>query len=59
MHKSRSSYRDGFKAHLCVEPETGLITAAVLTPANAPDGPTGVGLLEGEAPGLQVLADGA
>ena len=43
----------------CVEPETGLITAAALTPASAPDGPNGVKLLEGEAPGLQVLADGA
>ena len=26
MHKSRSVYRDGYKAHLVVEPETGLIT---------------------------------
>jgi IS5 family transposase len=59
MHKSRSEYRDGYKAHLAVEPETGLITAAALTPASTPDGPTGVALLEGEAPGLQVLADGA
>src|SRR5487761_2324117 len=59
MHKSRSEYRDGYKAHLCVEPETGLITAAALTPASTPDGPTGVTLLEGEEPGLQVLADGA
>jgi IS5 family transposase len=59
MHKSRSEYRDGYKAHLAVEPETGLVTATALTPANAPDGPTGVGLLVGEAPGLVVLADGA
>jgi IS5 family transposase len=59
MHKSRSEYRDGYKAHLCVEPETGLVTAAALTPANAPDGSTGLVLLEREAPGLQVLADGA
>jgi IS5 family transposase len=59
MHKSRSEYRDGYKAHLCVEPETGLITAAALTPASAPDGPNGVKLLEGEAPGFQILADGA
>ena len=59
MHKSRSEYRDGYKAHLAIEPETGLVTAAALTPANAPDGPTGVVLLDGEAPGLQVLADGA
>ena len=59
MHKSRSEYRDGYKAHVAVEPETGLVTAAALTPANAPDGPTGVTLLEGEGSGLQVLADGA
>ena len=39
MHKSRSEYRDGYKAHLAVEPETGLVTAAALTPANAGDGP--------------------
>jgi len=59
MHKSVSEYRDGYKAHLAVEPETGLITAAAITPANAPDGPTGVALLAGENPGLQVLADSA
>jgi IS5 family transposase len=59
MHKSTSEYRDGYKAHLAVEPETGLITAAALTPASSPDGPTGVELLAGEAPGLQVLADSA
>jgi IS5 family transposase len=59
MHKSVSEYRDGYKAHLAVEPETGLVTAAALTPANAPDGKTGVTLLAGEEPGLQVLADGA
>ena len=59
MHKSRSEYRDGYKAHIAIEPETGLVTAATLTPANAPDGQTGVTLLEGEEPGLQVLGDGA
>jgi IS5 family transposase len=59
MHKSVSEYRDGYKAHVAVEPETGLVTAALLTPANAADGPTGVGLLAGEQPGLQVLADSA
>jgi len=59
MHKSRSEYRDGYKAHIAIEPETGLITAAALTPANAPDGQTGVRLLADEAPGLQVLGDGA
>lgn len=59
MHKSVSTYRDGYKAHVAVEPETGLITATALTPANAGDGPTGVELLNGEEPGLQVLADSA
>jgi IS5 family transposase len=59
MHKSVSEYRDGYKAHLAVEPETGLVTAVALTPANAPDGKTGVTLVAGEEPGLQVLGDGA
>jgi IS5 family transposase len=59
MHKSRSTYRDGYKAHLAVEPDTGLVTAAALTPANAGDGPTGVTMLAGEEPGLEVLADSA
>src|SRR5665213_3528935 len=31
MHKSRSEYRDGYKAHIAVEPETGLVTAATVT----------------------------
>ncbi len=59
MHKSRSVYRDGFKAHVAVEPDTGIITGVDLTPANAGDGPAGVALLAGEDPGLEVLADSA
>ena len=59
MHKSRSEYRDGYKAHIAIEPETGLVTACSLTPANAPDGSTGIDLLAGEEAGLQVLGDGA
>jgi IS5 family transposase len=59
MHKSVSEYRDGFKAHVAVEPETGIFTACALTPANTADGPTGVSLLDGEQRGLQVLADSA
>lgn len=58
-HKSPSNKRDGYKAHIAIEPETGLVTAAALTPANTPDGPTGIGLLQGERGGLQVLADSA
>lgn len=59
MHKSNSNYRDGYKAHICVEPDTGIITACTLTPANTPDGSTGIELLDGEPDGLQVLGDSA
>jgi IS5 family transposase len=59
MHKSRANYRDGYKAHLAVEPETGIITAVDLTPANTGDGPAGIILLADEGPGLEVLADSA
>jgi hypothetical protein len=59
LHNSPSRYRDGDKAHLAAEPETGLVCAAALTPANAADGPAGVGLLATEAPGLRVLGDAA
>jgi hypothetical protein len=57
--KTNSDKRDGYKGHLAVEPETGLVTACALTAANLPDGPTGLGLLAGEAPGLEVLGDSA
>ena len=35
-HKTRTHKRDGYKAHVATEPETGLVTAAVLTAANTP-----------------------
>ena len=49
--KTSAQRRDGYKAHVAVEPETGLVTGCALTAANLPDGPTGLGLLAGEAPG--------
>jgi IS5 family transposase len=55
--KTNAQRRDGYKAHLAAEPETGLVTACALTAANLPDGPTGLQLLDGEAPGLEVLGD--
>lgn len=58
-HKSTAVRKDGFKAHLATEPSTGIITAVKVTPANAPDGPVGVELMEGEPDGLEVLADSA
>src|SRR6056297_1268245 len=50
---------DGYKAHVAVEPSTGLITACDLTPANQGDGPTGIKLLANETDSLDVLADSA
>lgn len=32
-HKSREKRQDGFKAHIVIEPDTGLVTAAALTQA--------------------------
>ena len=32
IHKNRTHHQDGFKAHLAVEPETGLFTAVALHP---------------------------
>jgi transposase len=57
-HKSVAVRKDGFKAHLAIEPDTGIVTAAAVTPANAPDGPTGVALMADESP-TEVLADSA
>lgn len=59
MRKSRSEYRDGYKAHVAVEPETGLITAAALTAANVSDAKTAPLLLGAETHSLEVLADSA
>jgi hypothetical protein len=55
--KTSARKRDGYKGHVAVEPETGLVTECALTAATAPDGPTGVELLAGEEPGLEVLGD--
>ena len=59
MHKSRSEYRDGYKAHIAIEPETGLVTSAILTPANASDAKTAIDLVAAEPEGLEILADSA
>ena len=57
--KTSAQRRDGYKAHIAIEPESGLVTECALTAATAPDGPTGVGLLATEQPGLEVLGDSA
>src|SRR5215218_2101641 len=55
--KTAAAKRDGYKGHIAVEPESGLVTECALTAANVPDGPTGVRLLAAEEPGLEVLGD--
>ena len=65
-HKTVSRRQDGFKAHLAVEPDTGIITDCALTKASgaAADGlpvseaSVGLELLDGEQP-VTVLADSA
>ncbi|MDD7942986.1 IS1182 family transposase, partial [Actinomycetospora lutea] len=58
-HKSRERRQDGFKAHVVVEPDTGLITATGLTKASGPDNSdatVGIALLDGD-PSLDPAAD--
>ena len=64
-HKTVSRRQDGFKAHVVVEPDTGLITDTRLTPAAGPansDAAIGVDLLAEDttvAGPVQVLGDSA
>jgi hypothetical protein len=58
-HKTQHSYRDGYKAHLAAEPETGIITATELSPGNTGDAVSAPGLLYGEPSGTEVLGDAA
>jgi hypothetical protein len=47
-HKTRSRRQDGYKAHVVVEPDTGIITDTTLTPAAGPansDAAVGIDLL--------------
>jgi IS5 family transposase len=65
-HKTQSRQQDGFKAHIVIEPDTGLVTAAELTKAAGPensDGAVGARLLTKDptitGTGFQILADSA
>ena len=59
VHKTVHNYRDGFKAHIGVEPDTGLITACELTAGNVGDAQAAPSLLAGENEPVEVLADSA
>ena len=61
-HKTVHRRQDGFKAHLAVEPDTGLVTACRLTKAagaDSADAVVGIDLLTAETGHLQVLGDSA
>ena len=58
-HKTSHSYRDGYKAHIAAEPDTGLITAADLTAGDVGDAHAAMGLLDSEPAETVVLADSA
>ncbi len=61
-HKTVHRRQDGFKAHLAVEPDTGIITACALTKASGTDNHEaviGLALLEHEDAPVRVLGDSA
>jgi hypothetical protein len=66
-HKTRERRQDGFKAHVVVEPDTGLTTVCELTKTNGPgnsDANVGAGLVVadptiGEGQRVEVLGDSA
>ena len=63
IHKTVHRRQDGFKAHVAVEPETGITTACELTKGAgplAPDGATGIRLMEADdsLPAAEDLAEG-
>jgi hypothetical protein len=61
-HKTVHRRQDGFKAHVAIEPDTGVVTDCTLTKAAGADNHdavVGVRLLADEEPGLEVLGDSA
>lgn len=61
-HKTVHRRQDGFKAHIAIEPDTGIITECALTQASGPDNHeavVGLALIEGEQAPVRVLGDSA
>ena len=61
-HKSVQRRQDGFKAHIVIEPDSGIITECALTKAGGAgsgDAAVGIDLLAGESEPVRVLADSA
>jgi Transposase DDE domain/Transposase domain (DUF772) len=62
VHKTVHRRQDGFKAHVAVEPDTGIVTDCALRQANGAENHeavVGLELLAAEHPGLEVLGDSA
>lgn len=62
VHKSVQRRQDGYKAHVAVEPDTGIITDCALTQANGAanhEATIGLTLLDSEDTAVTVLADSA
>jgi transposase len=62
VHKTVHHRQDGFKAHVAIEPDTGIITDCALRQASGTDNHeavVGLELLADEDPGLEVLGDSA
>ena len=58
-HKTRSAYRDGYKAHVAAEPDTGLITGCDIGAGNVGDTDAAPGLIADEPAGTEILGDSA
>ena len=58
-HKTRRAYRDGYKAHVAAEPDTGLVTSCDVGPGNAGDAEAAPDLVADEPAGTEVLGDSA
>jgi IS5 family transposase len=61
-HKTVHRRQDGFKAHIAVEPDTGIVTDCVVTKASGPDNHeavVGLALLDAEHHPVRVLGDSA
>jgi len=61
-HKTVHRRQDGFKAHIAIEPDTGIITDCTLTKASGPDNHeavVGLALLDNEQSPVRVLGDSA
>jgi hypothetical protein len=61
-HKTVHRRQDGYKAHVAIEPDTGIITDCALTKASGTgsgDAAVGIELLAGEPEPVRVLADSA